>query len=232
MTKTFDVLAESPLRTEDFGEGKLSLTCVDSDAHTPDCALTSDKPVNVGWGAQETQFHGSIGKAGRDAVAGLPAATTLSQPGTSILPPATIKSQEDQTIRISWRGDGAFFAISATFGMRQSNEQQRRLRFYSRTAVLQSTSEPTPGMEGSLAWQPSGSIIAASALNSSQIIFFERNGLRRYEFSLKEELPEYGSVVRRLSWSADSTILAVHVERLAVLDESKRHCIQLWRRNN
>lgn len=232
MTKTFDVLAESMLRTDDFGEGEYTMFLKAIRASTSDCVVTPDKPVNVGWGAQETQFHGSIGKAGRDAVAGLPAASTLSQPGTSIQPPAASTSFDDQTIRISWRGDGAFFVVSATFCVRQSNEQQRRLRFYSRTAVLQATSEATPGMEGGLAWQPSGSIVAASALNSSQIIFFERNGLRRYEFSLKEERPEYNTVVRGLSWNADSTILAVHLERRGAEDENKRHCVQLWRRNN
>lgn len=186
----------------------------------------------MGWGAQETQFHGSIGKAGRDAVAGLPAASALSQPGTSLPAPDSTTSFDDQSIRISWRGDGAFFVVSATFGVRQSNEQQRRLRFYSRTAVLQATSEVTPGLEGCLAWQPSGSIIAASALNSTQIIFFERNGLRRYEFSLKEERPEYNTLVRRLAWNADSTVLAVHLERRGEEDRAKRHCIQLWRRSN
>lgn len=201
-------------------------------AQMPDYAKLPDKPVNVGWGAQETQFHGSIGKAGRDAVAGLPAASALSQPGTSLQPPAASTNTDDQTIRISWRGDGAFFVVSATFGVRQSNDLQRRLRFYSRTAVLQATSEATPGLEGSLAWQPSGSIIAASALQSSQIVFFERNGLRRYEFFLKEERPEYDTVVKRLSWNADSTILAVHLERRGLQDYGKRHCIQLWRRSN
>lgn len=232
MTKTFDVLAESSLRTEEFGEGQyITLNC-SNQACISDRLRIADKPVNVGWGAQETQFHGSIGKAGRDAVAGLPAASTLSQPGTSLPPPAVSTNFDDQTVRISWRGDGAYFVVSATFGVRQSNEQQRRLRFYSRTAVLQATSEPTLGMEGSLSWQPSGSIIATSALNSSQIIFFERNGLRRYEFSLKEERPEYDTVVRRLAWNADSTILAVHLERRGVADEHKRHCVQLWRRNN
>lgn len=201
-------------------------------AGRPDSPTLSDKPVNVGWGAQETQFHGSIGKAGRDAVAGLPAASTLSQPGSSIQPYSSVVLEDDQTIRISWRGDGAFFVVSALFGIPRSNDHQRRLRFYSRTAVLQSTSEPTPGLEGSLAWQPSGAIIAASALNSTQIVFFERNGLRRYEFQLKEEKPEYNTVVRQLSWNADSTILAVRLERRGAEDEEKRHCVQLWRRNN
>lgn len=138
---------------------------------------------------------------------------------------------DDNTIRISWRGDGAFFVVSALFAGGAEATSQRRLRFYSREAVLQSTSEPTPGLEGSLAWQPSGSIIASSASSGKQIVFFERNGLRRYEFELKEEKPEWQCSVRQLAWNADSAILAVWVERHHE-DRSSSHVVQLWRRNN
>jgi elongator complex protein 1 len=137
----------------------------------------------------------------------------------------------DNTIRISWRGDGAFFVVSALFAGPAGSASQRRLRFYSREAVLQSTSEPTPGLEGSLAWQPSGSIIASSANNGRQIVFFERNGLRRYEFDLKEERPEWQCTIRQLAWNSDSTILAVWVERHHE-DGSSSNIVQLWRRNN
>lgn len=211
MTKTFDVLAESSLLVEDFGE---------------------DKPVNVGWGAQSTQFHGSIGKEGRDAVAGLPAASTLSVPGASHTNEHRQTHLNDTSVRISWRGDGAFFVVSALFSTARTNERQRRLRFYSRTAVLQSTSEPTPELEGCVAWKPSGSIIAATASSGTQVVFFERNGLRRYEFSLKAERPEYDSLVRQLAWNEDSNILAVWIERRGVDDVRKKHCVQLWHRNN
>lgn len=138
----------------------------------------------------------------------------------------------DTATYISWRGDGAFFAVSTVFSMARTNETQRRIRFYSRTAVLQATSELTPGLEGSLAWQPSGSIIAATASHASQVVFFERNGLRRYEFDLKEEKLEYGSVVRQLAWNVDSTVLAVWAERLNPPLGIQRHSVQLWRRNN
>lgn len=217
MTKTFDVLQECPVKTEDFGENEF---------------------VNVGWGDQTTQFHGSIGKAGRDAVAGLPAASALTEKMAMGSANATVPSTSaverplDTTIRISWRGDGAFFVVTTLFDVPRSNEKQRRLRFYSRTAVLQSTSEATPALEGSLAWQPSGSIIASSANDATQVVFFERNGLRRYEFSLKEEKPEYGSIVRQLAWNADSSILAVWIERTRVQHFEKKHVVQLWRRNN
>lgn len=205
----------------------------------------TDKPVDVGWGAQTTQFHGSIGKSGREAVAGLPAATKLSTAGIDGDTATTAKNSsafdfvvpDDTTYRISWRGDGAFFVISCIYESQgaaaaQQRKQERRLRFFSRTAVLQSTSEPTPMLEGSLAWQPSGSIIASSANNASQIVFFERNGLRRYEFALKQERPEYGSVIRQLAWNSDSSILAVWLERHTLPNPAERHSVQLWRRNN
>ena len=234
MTKTFDVLAETPLKTEDFGQGEfLRYIIVRMDRAANKCTLLTDAPVNLGWGNQKTQFFGSVGKAGRDAAAGLPAATLqnpLAGPSNGETPGQSV--HDDTATHISWRGDGAFFAVSTTFSITRTNESQRRIRFYSRTAVLQATSERTPGLEGTLAWQPSGSIIAAAASQASQIVFYERNGLRRYEFDLKEEKLEYGSVIRQLAWNVDSTVLAVWVERLNLTPETGRHAVQLWRRNN
>lgn len=185
----------------------------------------------MGWGAQSTQFHGSIGKAGRDAIAGLPAATRLNTSRANEREELAVARPLDTTIRISWRGDGAFFVVSALYAGGGNSGALRRLRFYSREAVLQSTSEPTQGLEGSLAWQPSGSIIASSASDGRQIVFFERNGLRRYEFELKEEKPEWQCSVRQLAWNADSTVLAVWVER-HYAGGTSGHVVQLWRRNN
>lgn len=209
MTKTFDVLTEVPLITSEFGE---------------------EKPVDVGWGAQSTQFHGSIGKTGRDAVAGLPAASGLTQPGTSSpnTPDSSIRRHTD-ACRISWRGDGAFFVVSAAASASEVGNVERRLRFYSRIAVLQSTSEPTPGLEDAMSWQPSGSIIACSALESKQIVFFERNGLRRYEYDLRQSCPSY---VRQLAWNMDSSVLAVWLEQQDSAVSAPTHVVQLWRRNN
>lgn len=103
---------------------------------------------------------------------------------------------------------------------------------FSRVASLSSTSEPTPGVEHVLAWQPSGSIIATSQklidsnkpdqAPSQHIIFFERNGLRRYDFALREDLSidvatgiRKKSRIKSLEWNSDSTLLAVWIQRLS-----------------
>lgn len=120
--------------------------------------------------------------------------------------------------------------------------------------MLSSTSEPTAGLEHVLAWQPSGSIIAASQRtppaeagghNAHHVVFFERNGLRRYEFALREQGD--ASVVRELAWNAESTLLAVWIERpeghvgasargcFALVTRTDHVCgpaVQIWHRNN
>ena len=86
MTSTFDVLSEGPLHPADFGE---------------------DAPINVGWGAKHTQFHGSLGKA----------AATSTIPATAV----GASPDDDGNVRISWRGDGAYFTVSVLEG---ANEVQ------------------------------------------------------------------------------------------------------------
>ena len=191
MTKDFQVLSETPasaaLQSTDFG---------------------SDKFVNVGWGHQDTQFRGSIGKsAGR---------TTNETTEEDVL----VKGQHDFTPKISWRGDSAYFSISSVDGSAPSTsaappKYKRNIRFFSRTADLLTTAEISPGLEHSLAWQPSGSIIASTMKSKSadgkvkrDVIFYERNGLRRYDFGLRESNQEELEV-KGLRWNSDSSILAV-----------------------
>ncbi|KAI5477208.1 elongator complex protein 1 [Pseudohyphozyma bogoriensis] len=201
MTKEFEVLSEGPLRTSEFGE---------------------DAPVNVGWGDKTTQFHGSVGKA----------AAAAAGPSSSSLKPSP---DDDSIPRISWRGDSAFFTVSSLEPVANlPNLHRRTIRVFSRLAVLSSTSEPTNGLEHTVAWQPSGSIIAATQkvvdeesgeVASHHVIFFERNGLRRYEFALRE-VDRKESRVEELAWNTDSTLLAVWIKRKGV------DVVQLWHRNN
>ncbi|OCB85125.1 IkappaB kinase complex, IKAP component [Sanghuangporus baumii] len=202
MTKTFDVLLEQPLLTEESGESQ---------------------QVNVGWGSKQTQFHGSLGKAAAQA-----SPTSFASVGTS--------PDDDGLSRVSWRGDAAFFVVSTlrapTTGF---NERKRRtLRVYDRQGVLQNVAEPIAGLEHVLDWRPSGNLVAstqrfgpdgcgAGREGRHDVVFFERNGLRHGDFTLREQ----GNYkVRELFWNADSEILGVWIER------EEGDVVQLWTTGN
>ncbi len=103
------------------------------------------------------------------------------------------------------------------------------MRFYDRLGVLQTISEPVAGLEHTLCWRPSGNLIASTQrfgfegggvgkTGRHDVVFFERNGLRHGEFSLRESWTEcnerqWGYSVKELTWSSDSNILAVWIER-------------------
>ena len=220
MTSTFDVLSEIPLHPAEFGEGQL-LTCITLLASLSH-SLVTDAPINVGWGSKQTQFHGSLGKTAAQK-------PTISAIGSS--------PDDDTQPRISWRGDGAFFVVSSLSHPDSNGMRHRILRVYDRQAVLQSTSEPVAGQEHPLAWRPSGNLIAttqrfgfdgggAGREERHDIVFFERNGLRHGEFGLRSaelvvptspasetNIHQWGYKVRELSWSCDSTVLSVWIER-------------------
>lgn len=114
------------------------------------------------------------------------------------------------------------------------------IRVYSREGRLQSTSETVPGLEASAAWRPNGSLIASTQnevrsgpqdsrkSGKHDVVFFERNGLRHGEFSLRRPLEDDGSgyKVKDLVWSPDSAILAVWIEKL------DGDVVQLWTTGN
>jgi elongator complex protein 1 len=182
-----------------------------------------DAPTNVGWGSKQTQFHGSLGK------------TAAQTAPPSVVTSAGSSPDDDTLPRISWRGDGAFFVVSSLTPVPSTVDALRRrvLRVYNREAALQSTSEPVAGLEHPLAWRPSGNLIVGTQIfgdfkgagqgreGRHDVIFFERNGLRHGEFGLREAIAS-SSVskeekrtykLREVSWSSDSQILAVWIER-------------------
>ena len=73
MTRDFEPLSEVELDQEAFGDGQF---------------------VNIGWGAKETQFHGSEGKA----------AALASKQTTPLV--AVDDSADDGRARAVWRDDG------------------------------------------------------------------------------------------------------------------------------
>jgi elongator complex protein 1 len=173
-----------------------------------------DAPINVGWGSKQTQFHGSLGKAAAQ-VSTVQEVTGLS-PDDDLLP------------RISWRGDGSFFAVSS---ITDETTRRRTLRVYDREGLLQSTAEPVAGLEHVLSWRPTGNLIVGTQRfgfegggrgreGRHDVVFFERNGLRHGEFGLREAHQKlmgvtwkpWGYRVREVLWNSDSTILAIWIE--------------------
>ncbi|KAH9910699.1 IkappaB kinase complex IKAP component [Amylocystis lapponica] len=218
MTSTFDILSESPLHPAEFGE---------------------NVPIALGWGAKETQFHGSLGKSAAQA------ALDLSAVGAS--------PDDDAQPRISWRGDGAFFVVSTLIQPSTDGARARRvLHVYARDGTLQSTGEPVAGLEHALAWRPSGNLIAGTQRFGSgsgddaglargsdgrhDVVFFERNGLRHGEFRLRErsekgkgkdvDTRRWGYRVKDVGWSADSNVLSLWIEG------DEEDVVQLWTTGN
>ncbi|XP_029845104.2 putative elongator complex protein 1 [Ixodes scapularis] len=147
-------------------------------------------PITAGWGSKETQFHGSEGKQAAKV---------------EVKPPDPVSSWDDRQPRVSWRGDGQYFVTSSV----DPSRGNRKLRIWSREGALQYTGEDINGLEQALSWKPSGSLIASSQHlpNKHKIIFFEKNGLNHGEFQLPFAPREFE--VKELSWSTDSSVLAV-----------------------
>lgn len=171
--------------------------------------LKASNHVSVGWGKKETQFHGRGAKALRDP--------TMPEK----VDEGVLSSNDDSRVTISWRGDGAFLAISTIEG-----GARRIIRVYSREGVLDSVSEPVDGLEGALSWRPAGNLIAGiqRLQEKVDVVFFERNGLRHGQFSLRLTTDQLEAPHQhiQLSWNSDSTVLAV------ILADST----QLWTMGN
>lgn len=169
--------------------------------------------VSVGWGKKETQFKGrGVAKTLRDP--------TMPEH----VDEGTLSSFDNGTVSLSWRGDGQYVAMNSIL---DTEPKRRTIRVYGREGALESVSEPVNGLDGALAWKPSGQILAGIRRNKNSeldVVFFERNGLRHGEFSLrmsKEESEASGGHVG-LSWNVDSTVLAV----------SMADKVQLWTMGN
>ncbi|KAF2155672.1 IkappaB kinase complex, IKAP component [Myriangium duriaei CBS 260.36] len=165
--------------------------------------------VSVGWGKRETQFQGKRAKALRDP--------TIPEH----IDEGTLSPHDDGCTSISWRGDGAFVAINTI-----EEAKRRMIRVYSREGVLDSVSEPVDGLESAISWRPAGNLIAGIQHRSDRVdvVFFERNGLRHGEFTLRLESaqrPDWATGIS-LAWNNDSTVLAV----------SFKDRLQLWTMGN
>ncbi|KAK2799452.1 hypothetical protein FQN51_006939 [Onygenales sp. PD_10] len=171
--------------------------------------LKASRHVSVGWGKKETQFQGKRAKALRDP--------TMPEK----VDEGKLSNLDDKRASISWRGDGAFLAVNSI-----QSDTRRVIRVYSREGALDSVSEPVDGLEGALSWRPSGNLIAGIQRfeDKVDVVFFERNGLRHGEFTLrltKEDMDSWASNIN-LAWNIDSNVLAVQF----------KDRIQLWTMGN
>ncbi|KAJ2726675.1 putative elongator complex protein 1 [Coemansia sp. Benny D115] len=170
-----------------------------------------EQHVALGWGKKETQYHGKAGKAA--ALADTEIKST------------TISEFDDYHVRISWRGDGAFFGVTYV------GENGREIRTFSREGKLHSIGEKIVALEHTLAWKPSGRLLAATEKQKHRhdVVFYERNGLRHGEFTLRKETRR----VLDLAWNSDSSVLAVTSLVDARGDgEYLEPCVELWSDKN
>jgi elongator complex protein 1 len=168
---------------------------------------------SVGWGSKETQFHGSAGKQ-----------AAQQKVDTSKF---SVSDDDDNKPRVSWRGDGSFFTVSDVDPSRSA----RVIRVFNREGILQNTSEPVDKLEHVLDWRPSGNLIVSSQRlpHRHDIVFFERNGLRHGEFTLRETR-DVKQKVLEVSWNADSTVLAVWIE--SEINKKVQKTVQFWTSKN
>jgi elongator complex protein 1 len=171
--------------------------------------VNASNHVSVGWGKKETQFKGKRARALQDPT--VPEHIDAGQ----------LSPFDDRSVTISWRGDGAYFALTKV-----EQEQRRMIRVYSREGQLDSVSEPVDGLEGALSWRPSGNLITSVRRTSDklEVVFFERNGLRHGEFDLRLTPEEFAALSYPLTvkWNSDSSVLAV----------SHSNKVQLWTMSN
>ncbi|KAJ4307173.1 putative elongator complex protein 1 [Collariella sp. IMI 366227] len=172
--------------------------------------LKLSKHVSVGWGKKETQFQGRGAKA-----------KALRDPTIpEKVDEGTLSSNDDRRCTISWRGDGAYVAVNYL-----QDGVRRVIRVFNRDGELDSVSEPVDGLEGSLSWRPEGNLIAGIQRLSDRVdvAFFERNGLRHGQFTLRAPVsaPDVVGDIA-LEWNSDSTVLAV------ILKDR----VQLWTMGN
>lgn len=158
----------------------------------------ASRHVSVGWGKAETQFQGKHAKT-----QGLRDPTVPAKVDSGVLSP-----QDDARTVITWRGDGAYLAVSTI-----EDQERRVVRVYSREGQLDSVSEPVDGLESPLSWRPVGNLIAGiqRRFDRVDVVFFERNGLRHGEFTLKtgEKTPSSELKINSMHWNGDSSVLAV-----------------------
>lgn len=203
-----------------------------------DVKISDSKHVSVGWGKKETQFKGKGFKAlerEKEALkhAGLDEnATQLRDPTVNEVERGTISDFDDDTVRISWRGDSEYFAVNTREPVLVEDTSEmydrRVIRVFNREGELDSVNEAVDGLEQNLSWKPQGALIASTQRHIDDedgeevldLVFYERNGLRHGQFNLRVDPRE--EVVQNITWSSDSEILLIQY----------KDRVQLWTTKN
>eukprot|EP00258_Populus_trichocarpa_P051004 XP_024467023.1 elongator complex protein 1 isoform X2 [Populus trichocarpa] len=124
---------------------------------------------------------------------------------------------------ISWRGDGKYFATISEAS--ESSALLKKIKVWERdSGALHSTSDSKVFMGAVLEWMPSGAKIAAVYDRKVEnrcpdIAFYERNGLVRSSFSIKEAAD---ATVESLKWNCGSDLVA------SVVRCEKYDAVKLW----
>eukprot|EP00980_Cylindrotheca_fusiformis_P013788 scaffold3556_cov190-Cylindrotheca_fusiformis.AAC.23 len=143
-------------------------------------------------------------------------------------------NQTDRQVSVAWRPDGSLCAISTI----DDEDKMRKIRIYKRETLELHAVGRAEDASGSLvrnlqnqglAWASAGCSQALASVQrkgkkTQQIVFFESNGLRHREFTLREPAT---TTVTSMTWNVDSDLLA-----LGVREESGSYKVQLWHRCN
>ena len=142
-------------------------------------------------------------------------------------------SRDDPTTGISlcWRPDGRLIAVSSI----DNEDEIRRVRIYERETLLHNATgrsedgsgKVVPNLIAPLSWASSScsnllASIQRKGKTKQQVVFFEPNGLRHREFSLRDATV----TVQSLCWNVESDLLGI------TMQYESRSEFQLWHRAN
>ncbi|KAI0686278.1 Elongator complex protein 1 [Cytidiella melzeri] len=206
MTSTFDIVSETTLQREDFGE---------------------DAPINVGWGSKQTQFHGSLGKAAAQAPK---PAVVGSSPDDDELPRISWRGDGAYFVLSSLSAGESrhrTLRIYSHTGILQSTSEL--------TPGLEHVLSWRPSGNWIVSTQrygfPGG---GEGRAGRHDVVMYERNGLRRLDFNIQDLASAEARVsgetaarqwayrVKEAAWSSDSNVLALWVEK------DSGDLVQLW----
>lgn len=205
-----------------------------------DIKITDSKHVSVGWGKAETQFRGKGARAMEREKQALKHAgldlkeddSPLRDPTVAEIQQGTISNFDNDSSKISWRGDCEYFSVitKEPVIVEDTDEMydRRVIRVFNRHGELDSVSEPTDGLEHNLSWKPQGSVLASTSRHMNEdnepqldLIFYERNGLRRGDFNTRLN-PTVDQIID-IQWSSNSEVLAFQLFDRVQLWTSKNY---------